>query len=63
MNALELADELDESVMKLVANDHFFEAQAVEKAQTMLRQQQAEIEILKNALRNCAYLLKKAQEK
>ena len=43
MNANELADELDESVMKLVANDHFFEAQAVEKAQTMLRQQQAEI--------------------
>jgi len=47
MNANELADELDEAVMKLVANNHFFEAQAVEKAQTMLRQQQSEIEALK----------------
>jgi len=50
MNANELADELDEAVMKLVANNHFFEAQAVEKAQTMLRQQQAENEALKAVL-------------
>ncbi len=30
---------------------------------TMLRQQQAEIEVLKNALKNCADLIKKAQGK
>lgn len=52
MNANELADELDEAVIKLVANNHFFEAQAVEKAQTMLRQQQAEIAELKHMNRN-----------
>jgi len=47
MNANELADELDEAVLKLVADDHFTEAQAVEECQTMLRQQHAEIEALK----------------
>jgi len=59
MNANELADELDEAVMKLVANNHFFEAQAVEKAQTMLRQQQAEIEALKKKVVSLEFLARK----
>jgi hypothetical protein len=51
MNANELAEDLEGAKLVIV------------RLNDMLRQQQAEIEILKNALRNCAYLIKKAQEK
>jgi hypothetical protein len=55
MNANELADILQQS--------DFLTMDFAEDAATMLRQQQAEIEILKNALKNCADLINKAQEK
>ena len=69
MNANELADELEGAVLKLLANDCFLEAQAVEKVETTLRQQQEKIN--KYELRNIAQCdriailesqLRKAQE-
>lgn len=54
MNANELADEIEKDPMRWTI---------LESAIAILRQQQAEIEILKNALKNCADLIKKAQEK
>ena len=48
MNALELADYLDNNVESMLMS----EQQHIDKAATMLRQQQAEIEALKNIIAN-----------
>jgi hypothetical protein len=54
--ALELADWIENGAP-------FGKYETAKQAATMLRQQQYEIEILENALKNCADLIKKAQGK
>ena len=54
MNALELADELEQSALAT--------HRSLEVA-TMLRQQQAEIENLEISLKNALLFIRKAQEK
>ena len=51
MNALELADKLEQKALTADAMEYGFEVD-FEEAATMLRQQQAEIEALKNIIAN-----------
>ena len=61
MNALELADKLEKKALTADAMEYGFEVD-FEEATTMLRQQQAEIEALKEALEVKVILNEHAQQ-
>jgi len=61
MNALELADKLEQKAFTADSMEYGFEVD-FEEAATMLRQQQAEIEALKDALRMKVILNEHAQQ-